>query len=97
MGRRKLAHARAIRTTETNMTEITLQFIGERLAAIQGEQSNIRIDLGDLKKAIADLNDDMKVLTAIVLRLDGSTGREFRSIHEQMGRLAERVRQLETH
>jgi hypothetical protein len=75
------------------MTEITLQFIGERLAAIQSEQSTTRIEL---KNAITAVKDDMNVLTAIVLRLENSVTREMNLVHEQMGRLAERVRHLET-
>jgi uncharacterized protein YoxC len=44
------------------------------------------------------LRDDMTVLTAIVMRLDGTVAglvQEIRAIHSQHGRLANRVRALE--
>jgi len=47
---------------------------------------------------VASLRDDMQVLTAIVQRLDNSHIRlldEIRSTHSQIGRLANRVRELE--
>jgi hypothetical protein len=51
-----------------------------------------------LMAEVAAMRDDMRVLTAIVTRIDGSTGRvldELRAMHTQSQRLAERVRQLE--
>jgi hypothetical protein len=44
--------------------------------------------------------DDMQVLTAMVMRLDGTVGlvlKELRAMHSQHSRLANRVERLETH
>jgi hypothetical protein len=63
------------------------------------------IDLGFIGQAlqrltteVASLRDDMRVLTAIVMRLDNSQGRmpeELRGMRRQYSRVSERVRQLE--
>jgi hypothetical protein len=63
------------------------------------------IDLGFIGQAlqrltteVASLRDDMRVLTAIVMRLDNSQGRmpeELRCKHRHYSRVSERVRQLE--
>ena len=55
---------------------------------------------------IASLRDDMTVLTAMVMRLDGSVIRldgshtallqEMRATHTQIARMSDRVRKLET-
>jgi hypothetical protein len=47
---------------------------------------------------IASLRDDMAVLTAIVLRLDGSHAallQETRATHAQIARMNDRIRKLE--
>jgi hypothetical protein len=47
---------------------------------------------------LASLRDDMRVLTAIVMRLDGAQAtmlEEIRAIHSQNQRMNERVRKLE--
>jgi hypothetical protein len=47
---------------------------------------------------VASLRDDMSVMTAIVLRLDGSQSAlltELRAVHTQIGRMNDRVRKLE--
>ena len=47
---------------------------------------------------IASLRDDMTVLTAMVMRLDGTVGlvlTELRAMHSQHNRLANRVRRVE--
>jgi hypothetical protein len=77
------------------MTEISLEFIGERLERIQAEQADMRAGIARVEASIASIKDDINVLTAIVLRLDGSTGREFRSLYEQIGRMTERIRKIE--
>jgi hypothetical protein len=49
-------------------------------------------------KELASLRDDMAVLTAIVMRLDGSMAallQEVRVVHQQIGRMNDRVRKLE--
>ena len=48
---------------------------------------------------LASLRDDMTVLTAIVLRLDGSQTnllQEIRAMHSQISRMNDRIRKLET-
>jgi hypothetical protein len=70
--------------SEEHEEAIDLAFIGRALQKLTGD--------------VASLRDDMQVLTAIVLRVDNGQGRmleEFRAMHRQHGRLAERVRQLE--
>lgn len=47
---------------------------------------------------VSSLRDDMNVLTAIVLRLDGSMTallQENRAIHSQITRMNDRIRKLE--
>ena len=47
---------------------------------------------------VAALRDDMRVVTAIVMRIDGSLGAltaEFRATHAQMQRMNDRLRKLE--
>jgi len=47
---------------------------------------------------MASMRDDMQVLTAMVMRLDGTVGlvlTELRAMHSQHSRLANRVRRLE--
>jgi len=63
---------------------VDLAFIGQALQRLTGE--------------VGSLRDDMRVLTAIVQRLDNSHGRlleEIRAIHRQQSRFGERLRQLE--
>lgn len=63
---------------------IDLAFVGQALQRLTNE--------------VASLRDDMRVMTAIVQRLDNSHGRlleEVRAIHRQQSRLGERLRQLE--
>lgn len=63
---------------------ITLGFLGRQLDRVITE--------------IASLRDDMTVLTAIVMRMDGTmTGllTETRAVHAQISRIAERVRKIE--
>jgi chromosome segregation ATPase len=63
---------------------IDLAFVGQALQRLTNE--------------VASLRDDMRVMTAIVQRLDNSHGRlleEVRAIHREQSRLGERLRQLE--
>jgi hypothetical protein len=49
---------------------------------------------------MAAMRDDMQVLSAMVMRLDGTVGlvlTELRAMHSQHQRLANRVRRLEEH
>lgn len=49
---------------------------------------------------LSSMRDDMQVLTAMVMRLDGTVGlvlTELRAMHSQHNRLANRVRRLEEH
>jgi hypothetical protein len=51
-----------------------------------------------LLEEMASMRDDMQVLTAMVMRLDGTVGlvlTELRAMHSQHQRLANRVRRLE--
>jgi hypothetical protein len=48
---------------------------------------------------VSSLRDDVNVLTAIVLRLDGSQSAlltEVRAVHSQISRMNDRVRKLES-
>ncbi len=63
---------------------ITLEFLARQQQRVLGELSSMR--------------DDMQVLTAMVMRLDGTVGlvlTELRAMHSQHNRLANRVRRLE--
>ena len=49
---------------------------------------------------LGSMGDDMVILTAIAMRQDGTLGallNEVRAMHSQHSRLANRVRDLETH
>ena len=66
------------------MTEPDLNFISRQLERIITEMSSMRDDIG--------------VLTAIVMRLDGSQSAmltELRAVHVQIARIGDRVRKLE--
>lgn len=63
------------------------------LACIARQQRQIITDVGSLR-------DDLAVLTAIAMRQDGTLTAlltEMRATHTQHARLANRVRELETH
>lgn len=63
---------------------ITLEFIAR-------QQQRVLEEIGVVR-------DDMQVLTAMVMRLDGTVGlvlTELRAMHSQHQRLANRVRRLE--
>ena len=69
------------------------------------ERSEPVVDLAYVGRAlqrltaeVASLRDDMRVLTAIVQRLDNLQGRmleELRAMHRQQSRFGDRLRQLE--
>lgn len=64
--------------------KIDLNFIAHQLDRLTTEMSSVR--------------DDMNVLTAIVLRLDGSQSAlltELRATHTQIARMNDRVRKME--
>jgi hypothetical protein len=70
---------------------ITLEFLARQQQRILDEMSSMRDDVGSFR-------DDMQVLTAMVMRLDGTVGlvlRELRAMHSQHQRLANPVRRLE--
>ena len=63
---------------------ITLEFLARQQQRMIEEMSSMR--------------DDMQVLTAMVMRLDGTVGlvlTELRAMHSQHGRFANRVRRIE--
>jgi hypothetical protein len=52
----------------------------------------------EMRDELGTMRDDLQVLTAMVLRLDGTVGlvlTELRAMHSQHSRLANRVRRLE--
>jgi hypothetical protein len=70
---------------------ITLEFLARQQQRLLDEMGSMRDEMGTMR-------DDMQVLTAMVLRLDGTVGlvlKELRAIHSQHSRLANRVRRLE--
>jgi hypothetical protein len=55
-------------------------------------------EMGSMRGEVGTMRDDMQVLTAMVMRLDGTVGlvlTELRAMHSQHQRLANRVRRLE--
>jgi len=70
---------------------ITLEFLARQQQRLLDEMSLMRDDIGSFR-------DDMQVLTAMVMRLDGTVGlvlTELRAMHSQHNRLANRVRRVE--
>jgi hypothetical protein len=70
---------------------ITLQFLARQQQRLLDEMGSMRGEMGSMR-------DDMQVLTAMVMRLDGTVGlvlTELRAMHSQHQRLANRVRRLE--
>jgi hypothetical protein len=70
---------------------VTLEFLARQQRRILEEIGIVRTEMGSFR-------DDMGVLTAMVLRLDGTVGlvlTELRAMHSQHQRLANRVRRLE--
>jgi chromosome segregation ATPase len=70
---------------------ITLEFLARQQQRLLEEMSSMRDEMGTMR-------DDMQVLTAMVMRLDGTVGlvlTELRAMHSQHSRLANRVRRLE--
>ena len=68
------------------MPEVTLEFLAEQLKRVLDEQARLR--------------DDMRVLTAMVLRIDGTLNRMLDEIHEmhaQAARFNDRLRAVEGH
>ena len=63
---------------------VDLEFLSEQNDRLLGE--------------VASFRDDMRVLTAIVMRLDTTMGQvmeELRATHAQVARMGDRVRKLE--
>ncbi|MGH7037665.1 MAG: hypothetical protein ACREE4_16895 [Stellaceae bacterium] len=70
---------------------INLEFLGRQQERLLGEMASMREEM-------ASFRDDMQVLTAMVIRLDGTIGlvlKELRTMHSQHQRLANRVGRLE--
>ena len=70
---------------------ITLEFLAR-------QQQRLLEEMASMREEMASFRDDMQVLTAMVLRLDGTVGlvlTESRAMHSQHNRLANRVRRLE--
>jgi hypothetical protein len=70
---------------------ITLEFLAR-------QQQRLLDEMGAMRGEMGTMRDDMQVLTAMVMRLDGTVGlvlTELRAMHGQHNRLANRVRRLE--
>ncbi|HTT78811.1 MAG TPA: hypothetical protein VMF86_03945 [Stellaceae bacterium] len=70
---------------------VTLEFLAR-------QQQRILEELGVVRDEMGSFRDDMQVLTAMVMRLDGTVRlvlTELRAMHGQHQRLANRVRRLE--
>jgi hypothetical protein len=73
------------------MAEVDLTFL-----ARQGERILSEIEM--LRRDNTSFRDDMRVLTAMVLRQDGTLARlldEVRAVHAQIDHMNDRVRKLE--
>jgi hypothetical protein len=69
---------------------ITLEFLAR--------QQRLLDEMGSMRDEMGTVRDDMQLLTAMVMRLDGTLGlvlTELRAMHTQHQRLANRVRRLE--
>ncbi len=74
---------------------VTLEFLACQQQRLLDE---VRTEFRSVREEMASFRDDMQVLTAMVMRLDGTVGRvltELRATHSQHGRLANRVRRIE--
>jgi replicative DNA helicase len=70
---------------------VTLEFLARQQQRLLDEMGSMRDEMGSMR-------DDMQVLTAMVMRLDGTVGlvlTELRAMHRQYQPLANRVRRLE--
>jgi hypothetical protein len=68
-----------------------LEFLARR-------QQRLLDEMGSMRGEVGSMRDDMQVLTAMVMRLDGTVGlvlTELRAMHSPHQRLANRVRPLE--
>ena len=73
------------------MTEITLEFIAERLERIQTEQAAMRAQFAGMQATLADLQADGTVLATMVLRVE----RGIVQIKDILARVDSRVDKLE--
>ena len=74
---------------------VTLEFLARQQQRLIEE---MRTGFRSVREEMASFRDDMQVLTAMVMRLDGTVGlvlTELRAMHSQHNRLAARVRRLE--
>ena len=74
---------------------ITLEFLARQQQRLIEE---MRTGFRSMREEMGSFRDDMQVLTAMVMRLDGTVGlvlTELRAMHSQHNRLASRVRRLE--
>jgi len=70
---------------------ITLEFLARHQQRLLNEMGSMRDEMGSMR-------DDMQVLTAMVMRRDGTVGlvlTELRVMHSQHQRIANRVRPIE--
>jgi chromosome segregation ATPase len=74
---------------------VTLKFLARQQQRLIEE---MRTEFRSAREEMASFRDDMRVLTAMVMRLDGTVGlvvAELRAMHSQHQRLANRVRRFE--
>jgi hypothetical protein len=74
---------------------VTLEFLARQQQRLLEE---MRIGFRSMREELVAFRDDMTVLNAMVMRLDGTVGlvlTELRAMHSQHGRLANRVRRVE--
>ena len=70
---------------------ITLEFLSR-------QQQRLLDEVGSMRDEMGTMRDDMQVLTAMVMRLDGTVGlvlTELRTMHSQHQRLGNRLRRFE--
>jgi hypothetical protein len=67
---------------------ITLEFLAR-------QQQRLLAEMGLMRGEMGSMRDDMQVLTAMVMRLDGTVGLVLTELRAMHSRLAKRVRRLE--
>jgi predicted nuclease with TOPRIM domain len=71
--------------------DITLDFIGAQLQRVLDDNAVFRSELADIRGEIAGFRDDMRVLTAMTMRIDNKLNR----LEDEIHRFGDRVRKLE--
>ena len=74
---------------------VSLEFLAHQQQRLLDEMLAMRADLQDLRDARERSRDDVAVLTAMVLRLEGSLAREARSLQARFDLLDRRPTRVE--